>query len=159
LTTVVDMEDPRLLPPGDMPARLARMAAETGQPVPTTPAEYTRCILDSLALDYRRIIRQAQGLAGVAVEVVHVVGGGCHNRLLNQMTAEATGLPVVAGPSEATALGNLAVQARAVGALPGSLMDLRQVVRSSSHLDTYHPGALPLRPAAWDAAEARLFPG
>jgi rhamnulokinase len=146
LTTVVNMEDPRLLAPGDLPSRLAAMAAETGQPVPTTPAEHTRCILDSLALDYRRVIRQAQQLAGVAVEVVHVVGGGCRNRLLNQLTAEAT------------ALGNLAAQARAVGALAGTLMDLRQVVRASSQLDTYRPGVRARAADDWDAAERRLFP-
>ena len=158
LTTVVNMEDPRLLPPGDMSARLAQMARETGQPIPQTPPEFTRCILDSLALDYRRVIRQASQLADTPIDIVHIVGGGCRNHLLNQLTSEATGLPVVAGPAEGTALGNLLVQARAVGALAGDLLALRQVVRASSELRTYSPGALGLPTPLWDAAERRAFP-
>ncbi|MDR0285032.1 MAG: rhamnulokinase [Propionibacteriaceae bacterium] len=157
LTTVVNMEDPRLLPPGDMPSRLAALARETGQLPPGTPAEVTRCILDSLALDYRRVIRQAQTLADAAVEVVHIVGGGCRNQLLNQLTAEATGLPVVAGPAEGTALGNLLVQARAVGALDGDLLELRRVSRASCELTTYTPGGLPLPETRWSAAEQRAY--
>ena len=155
LTTVINMEDPRLLPPGDMPARLAEMARETGQPVPRTPPEFTRCILDSLALDYRRVIRQAQTLANASVDIVHVVGGGCRNHLLNQLTAEATGLPVVAGPAEGTALGNLLVQARATGALNGDLMDLRRVSRASCDTLRYVPGGLALPESAWRDAESR----
>ena len=157
LTTVVDMEDQRLLPPGDMPSRLAEMARETGQHVPETPAEFTRCILDSLALDYRRVIRLAQELSGVEVDTIHIVGGGCQNELLNQLTAEATGLPVIAGPAEATALGNLAVQARAVGAVTGDLWDVRAVCRASSEVRTYTPGALGLSSLRWDEAERRAF--
>ena len=157
LATVVDMEDPRLLPPGDMPSRLARMARETGQPVPKTPAEFTRCVLDSLALDYRRVIRQASHLADTDVRVVHIVGGGCRNRLLNQLTAEATGLTVVTGPAEGTALGNLLVQARSVGALAGDLMDLRHVSLASCELQTYAPGGLNITQADWDSAERRAF--
>ena len=83
-------------------------------------------------------------------------GGGSANTLLCQLTADATGLPVGAGPTEGTALGNLLVQARAMGALSGSLTDLRAVSRASSELRTYRPGALGIDPAAWDAAEARL---
>ena len=157
LTTVVDMEDPRLLPPGDMPSRLAEMALETGQPVPGSPAEFTRCILDSLALGYRRVIRQAMDLAGVDVEVVHIVGGGCRNRLLNQLTAETTGLTVITGPAEGTALGNLLVQARATGALRGDLMDLRRISYASCELTTYTPGLLNLSQTHWDRVEQRAF--
>ncbi|MDR0848535.1 MAG: rhamnulokinase [Propionibacteriaceae bacterium] len=159
LTTVVDMEDPRLLPPGDMPSRLADMARETGQPVPTTPAEFTRCILDSLAVGYRRAIRMACHLADRDISVVHVVGGGCRNALLNQLTAEAVGLPVIAGPAEGTALGNLLVQARALGALQGSLLDLRAVSANSCETQTYAPGVLDLPQAAWDDAQRRAFGG
>ena len=157
LTTTVDMEDPRLLPPGDMPARLSQMARETGQPIPQTPAEFTRCILDSLALDYRRVIRRAMELSNTDVEVVHIVGGGCRNRLLNQLTAEATGLTVISGPAEGTALGNLLVQARAVGALPGDLMDLRSISRASCEVLLYTPGVMNLTQADWDRAERRAF--
>ena len=157
LRTVVDMEDPRLIPPGDMPSRLARMARETGQPIPRDPAEFTRCILDSLALDYRRVIRQACRLANRDVQVVHIVGGGCRNQLLNQLTAEATGLPVIAGPVEGAALGNLLVQARTMGSLTGDLTDLRRVSRASCALETYSPGILALTQSDWDAAEKRAF--
>jgi len=158
LTTVVDMEDSRLLPPGDMPSRLAQMAAETGQPVPANPAEFTRCVLDSLALNYRRVIRQAARLANAEIEVVHIVGGGCRNRLLNQLTAEATGLPVVTGPAEGTALGNLLVQARSMGAITGDLMALREISRASCELQTYTPGQIRLTQTDWDMAERRAFP-
>jgi rhamnulokinase len=153
LACVLDMTDERLLPPGDMPSRLLAMAAETGQALPDDPATICRCILDSLAVAYRATIRDACQLAGRDVSVVHVVGGGCQNTLLCQLTAEATGLPVVAGPAEGTALGNLLVQARACGALSGDRTALREVAIASSALTTYHPGVLPFAPEQWDAAE------
>ena len=156
LAAVIDMEDERLLPPGDMVARVRALAAEAGQELGEGKGAVVRCILDSLALSYRRAIREACRVADRAVSVVHVVGGGSANTLLCQLTADATGLPVVAGPTEGTALGNLLVQARAMGALSGSLTDLRAVSRASSELRTYSPGALGIDPAAWDAAEARL---
>ena len=159
LGCVLDMTDERLLPPGDMPARLRAMAAETGQQLPDDPATTCRCILDSLALAYRRTITAACTLAGREVSVVHVVGGGCQNTLLCQLTAEATGLPVVAGPAEGTALGNLLVQARACGALDGDRMALRQVSISSSELITYLPGVLPFGPLQWAGAEQRAYSG
>lgn len=159
LACVLDMTDERLLPPGDMPARLREMAAETGQELPDDPAATCRCILDSLALAYRRTIERACRLAGREVSVVHIVGGGCQNTLLCQLTAEATGLPVVAGPAEGTALGNLLVQARACGAIEGDRMALRQVAIASSDLITYTPGVLPFGPEQWAAAERRAYPG
>lgn len=155
LACVLDMTDARLLPPGDMASRLLAMAVETGQRLDDDPASICRCILDSLALAYRAAIRTACGLAGREVSVVHVVGGGCQNALLCQLTAEATGLPVVAGPAEGTALGNLLVQARACGALAGDRTDLREIAIASSGLTTYHPGVLPIAPEQWDAAERR----
>jgi len=153
LACVVDINDDRLLPPGDMPARLRRIAAETGQTLGESSAEIARCILDSLALAYRRTIRNACRLAGREVGVVHIVGGGSQNRFLCQLTADATGLPVVAGPAEGTALGNLLVQARAMGALSGDLTALRRVAIASSDLIRYEPGGSGIAPAAWDAAE------
>ncbi|MDO5286680.1 MAG: rhamnulokinase family protein [Actinomycetia bacterium] len=156
LGCVLDMSDERLIAPGDMPARLAQMARATGQRPPEGPVAVTRCILDSLALAYRRSIREACQLSSRHVDVVHVVGGGCRNELLCQLTAEATGLPVVAGPAEGTALGNLLVQARAVGALGGGLMELREVARASSQLARYQPGVLGLGQERWRAAEERL---
>ena len=155
MACVVDMNDDRLLPPGDMPARLAAMAAETGQECPTHPAGIARVIIDSLALAYRRSIRDACRLAGKDIDVVHIVGGGCQNTLLCQLTADATGLPVVAGPAEGTAIGNLLVQARATGHLTGDLMALRRVARASADLLTYAPGATGIGEAQWADAERR----
>jgi rhamnulokinase len=153
-TAVVDAEDRRFLPPGDMPARIAQACTETGQAPPQNEAETVRCILDSLALAYRRTVRRAAELSGKAVEVVHVVGGGARNGLLCQLTADACGVPVVAGPVEAAALGNVLVQARAGGAVPGRLADVRALVRATQETWTYTPS----RSAAsgWDAAAARL---
>ena len=144
LACLLDMNDERLLPPGGMPARLLALAAESGQELGESPAAIARCILDSLAVAYRDAIRDACELAGREVSVVHVVGGGSQNALLCQLTAELTGLPVIAGPAEATALGNLLVQARATRALSGDLMALRQVAIASVDLVTYTPGVLAL---------------
>ncbi|MFV0450768.1 MAG: rhamnulokinase [Propioniciclava sp.] len=155
LDCVVDINDERLLPPGDMPARLRALAAESGQTLAEDPVAITRCIIDSLALAYRRALRAACELAGRDVDVVHIVGGGCQNALLCQLTANATGLPVVAGPAEGTALGNLLVQARAVGALHGDLVALRQVVSSSTEVVAYVPGAEGPDTPAWAAADQR----
>ncbi|HEY8663929.1 MAG TPA: rhamnulokinase family protein [Propionibacteriaceae bacterium] len=157
LACVVDMNDERLLPPGDMPGRLAAMATETGQAVPRTQDEYARCIIDSLALTYRVAIRDACHMAGRDIEVIHIVGGGSQNELLCQLTAEATGLPVVAGPVEGTAMGNLLVQARATGALSGGLAELRQVARASSELKRYTPGVLGISQQQCADAERRAF--
>ena len=131
LRFVVDADDPVFLPPGDMPARIQGWLAERDLPVPASPPEIVRCVLDSLALAYRRALADAQELSGRHADVVHVVGGGSRNELLCQLTADATGLPVVAGPAEATALGNVLVQARALGAAPGSLGGLRALLRAS----------------------------
>jgi rhamnulokinase len=151
---VVDADDPRFLPPGDMPARIAQACTQTGQTPPQSQAETVRCILDSLALAYRRAVRAAGELSGRDVEVVHLVGGGARNTLLCQLTADASGLPVLAGPVEAAALGNALVQARAGGVVSGGLAELRSLLRHTQdvrlHLPT--PGA----ERAWAAAEARL---
>jgi rhamnulokinase len=154
LSCVVDVDDPRFLPPGDMPARVAELAAETGQRPPSGDAELARCVIDSLALAYRRAVRQAAELSGRDVDVVHVVGGGAHNALLCQLTADATGLPVVAGPTEGAAIGNLLVQARAVGAVDGDLAALRRIVAASTETRRYEPQG-PSGP--WAAAESRLW--
>jgi rhamnulokinase len=153
-TAVVDADDPRFLPPGDMPARIGQACAATGQTPPQSQAETVRCILDSLALAYRRTIRRAAQLSGREVEVVHLVGGGARNTLLCQLTADACGLPVMAGPVEAAALGNALVQARALGAVTGGLAELRTLLRQTQDVRLHLPstGA----ESAWQAAEARL---
>jgi rhamnulokinase len=152
-TAVVDPDDPRFLPPGDMPARIAAACAEAGQTPPQSQAETVRCILDSLALAYRRAVRQAAELSGRDVAAVHLVGGGARNTLLCQLTADACGLPVVAGPVEAAALGNALVQARAAGVVGGGLPELRALLRATQETRTYAPAG---DPAAWAAAERRL---
>ena len=139
LSCVVDVDDPRFLSPGDMPSRIAAYAKETGQRPPTSDAEVARCVVDSLALAYRRAVHTAANLSGAGVDVVHVVGGGSRNSLLCQLTADAVGLPVVAGPAEGTAMGNLLIQARATGALQGDLGVLRRVVAASVETRRYLP--------------------
>ncbi|WP_394618203.1 rhamnulokinase family protein [Lentzea sp. JNUCC 0626] len=131
---VFNANDPAFLPPGDMPSRIERACGR-----PLTRPEIVRSILDSLAAAHRDAITEAQSLSGKEVEVVHVVGGGSHNELLCQLTADACGLPVIAGPAEATALGNVLVQARAAGAANGTLTDLRKLVRDSHQLKHYLP--------------------
>lgn len=152
LRSVVDAGDAAFLAPGRMPERIAEACRASGQPVPASPAEITRCILDSLALAHRRAIADAQRLAGHPVDVVHVVGGGTRNALLCQLTADACGLPVVAGPTEAAALGNVLVQARAHG-LVGDLADGRRLLTRTQPLTRYEPQG---DTTPWREAEARL---
>jgi len=152
LRFVIDAEDPVFLPPEDMPGRIAQWLSKRGRPVPQSPAEYTRCILDSLAIAYRRALADAQALSGRPADVVHVVGGGSRNELLCQLTADATGLPVIAGPVEATALGNVLVQARALGAAPDSLAGLRALLRNSPAVASLRRYAPSGDTRAWAAA-------
>ncbi|MFD9946109.1 rhamnulokinase family protein [Nonomuraea sp. NPDC059023] len=126
--SLIDAADPAFLAPGDMPARIAEACRAAGQPVPRTRAETVRCILESLALAHRNAVADATTLSGHPVEVIHLLGGGSRNRLLCRLTAEACGLPVVAGPVEATALGNILVQARTAG-MVGSLNEIRTLAR------------------------------
>jgi rhamnulokinase len=152
-TSVIDLDDPAFLPPGDMPDRIAAACRAIGQPVPGSPAAVVRCIMDSLALAHRRAIRAAQDLSGRHVDAVHVVGGGARNELLCQLTADACGLPVLAGPVEATALGNVLVQARTAGVVNGGLDAMRALLRDTVQIVRYEPGG---DPAAWRSAERRL---
>jgi len=153
LRYVVNADDPVFLPPGDMPGRIAAWLSARGLPVPASREETVRCVLDSLALAYRRALLAAQDLSGRHADVVHIVGGGSRNELLCQLTAEATGLPVIAGPAEATALGNVLVQARALGAAPADLTGLRALARESAGLRTYTPSR---DTTPWEAAERRI---
>ena len=154
LRSVVDPDDLVFLPPGDMPGRIADFCARTGQPVLTSPAETVRCVLDSLALAHWRAVDQVQRLSGQAVNVVHLVGGGSRNALLCQLTADACGLPVLAGPVEATALGNALVQARALGSAPGDLAGLRELVRATQPVRRFEPSGTA---GPWRAAAGRLW--
>ena len=133
---IVDPDRPEFLPPGDMPERLRAECRRTGQPVPDAPAQITRCILDSLAAAYRRVVQQAAELSGTQIEVIHLVGGGARNALLCQLAADACQLPVEVGPVEAAAYGNVLVQARTAGVLTGGLADVRRLLHSTR---TYVP--------------------
>ncbi|UBU09837.1 rhamnulokinase [Nonomuraea gerenzanensis] len=150
---VVNPDEPVFLPPGDMPARIAAECRRTGQRPPASPAAYVRCVLESLALGHRLAVRQAMELSGRDVEVVHLVGGGSRNELLCRLTADACGLPVVAGPGEATTFGNVLVQARAAG-LVSDLAQMRALVASSQPLRRYEPSG---DRHAWDEAASRVF--
>ncbi|MCU1519608.1 MAG: rhamnulokinase [Pseudarthrobacter sp.] len=135
----VNPDDPYFIAPDNMPERIRGAVRRTGDILPDDPAAITRCIMDSLATGYARTIRDAERLADRTVDVVHVVGGGSQNRLLCQLTADATGKRVVAGPVEATALGNVLVQARAAGVISGGLTELRSLVVGSHELQTFTP--------------------
>jgi rhamnulokinase len=153
LRAVVDPDDPVFLHPGDIPGHIAQACRRTGQPPPRDEAETVRCIFDSLALAYRHAIRQVQELSGRHADVLHIVGGGARNTLLCQLTADACGLPVVAGPAEGAALGNVLVQARALGAAPADLDGLRALLRGSVELRRFDPSG---DSRAWAAAARRV---
>ncbi|KQY56316.1 MULTISPECIES: rhamnulokinase [unclassified Nocardioides] len=128
---VFDVQDPRFLPPGDMAGRIASWCVEHDVAPPADRASTVRSILESLAEAFAVSVRRASHLSGRRVDVVHVVGGGALNELLCQLTADRCGLPVLAGPVEATALGNILVQGRTVGAVSGDLEALRRLVAST----------------------------
>jgi len=136
---VFDADDPVFLAPGGMPERIAAWFGERGLRAPGSRAELVRSILVSLAEAYARTIRAASELSGVPVRTVHLVGGGSQNTLLCRLTAESTGLPVVAGPVEATAIGNVLVQARAHRLVSGDLEALRALVARSFPVTRYEP--------------------
>lgn len=151
LGTVIDPEHASFLRPGNMPENIARFAAATGQTVPTARAEFVRVCLDSLAVSYRRTLEGLEKTLGRTLSAIHIVGGGSQNELLNQMTADACNRPVIAGPVEATAIGNLLVQAMALGAVK-DLSDLRRIVRNSFDVRAFKPR----NPKPWNALYARF---
>lgn len=135
---LMNPDDPRFLPPGtDMPRRVQAYCAETGQTVPQTQAQLVRCVLDSLAHRTADVLEQLEQATGQSIHTLHIVGGGSQGQLLNQLTADLTGRTVVAGPVEATLIGNLLVQAQACGNIPPG--GLRDVVRASEALTTFTP--------------------
>ena len=148
---VIDVDDPIFFRPGDMPRKIQDYCARTGQTTPQTEGEITRVILESLALKYRLVLEQLDELTGVRHDPLHIIGGGVKNTLLNQFTADATGRTVITGPVEATATGNILIQAIAMGHL-ADLAEARAIVRNSFPPSIYEPQP----DARWDEAFARL---
>ena len=149
----VNPNDPRFIPPGDMPERINQALRESGQPEAREKGEFVRLCLESLALAYRYIAATVAELTGREYNVIHIVGGGSQNQLLNQFAADATGMEVKAGPVEATALGNSLMQALALGDV-GSLAEAREVVRNSVEVTTYHPAG---DRSGWDEMYAKFL--
>ncbi len=138
LRSFVDPNDERFLAPGDHPAHIRDFCAQSGQPRPQSDAAIARCVFESLALAYRDVLFELRTLTGRTIEVIHVVGGGSRNRLLNQLTADATGIPVLGGPSEATVIGNALVQLISLGEL-AHLDEGRQLVAEIGALERFEP--------------------
>jgi rhamnulokinase len=151
LRSLVNPDDPRFLNPRDMPEAIRSFCRETGQAVPSGPGELVRCAYESLALKYRQVREWLEELTGNRIEIIHIVGGGSKSDILNQFTADACQRPVMAGPVEATAMGNLLVQVRSSGEL-STLADIRQIVRRSSEVKIFQPGPS----ARWEAAACRF---
>ena len=149
--SLIHPADPRFIPPGGMPDRIAAFCHETSQTVPGTKGAMLRCALESLALLYRKTLQDIEIMTGNRVDVLHIVGGGSRNRLLNQWTANALNRKVVTGPIEATAAGNILIQALALGHLD-SIEDARQVISNSFPTETF----LPVDQSKWDDAFERF---
>mgnify|MGYP001765377958 CR=1 FL=1 len=148
---VIDVDNDVFLHPGDMPEKIRRYCADTHQTLPETRGEIVRVALESLALKYRSVLESLDGLVGKRLEPLHIIGGGTRNTLLNQFTADATQRTVIAGPAEATAIGNILMQAITLGHL-SSLAEARSVVCGSCDPKVYEPHSS----AGWDEAFARL---
>jgi sugar (pentulose or hexulose) kinase len=149
---VIDPDDVEFFKPGDIPARVREFCRRTHQVVPEGKAAIIRCILESLALKYRWVVERLEEMVGQKLKPIHLIGGGTKNTKLNQFTADATGRRVVTGPIEATAIGNLLLQAIALGDIP-SLSAGRALVRTSFPPTVYEP----TNQAGWDEAYQRLL--
>lgn len=137
--STIDVNDERFISPGDMPGRVQDACRESKQWVPQTEAEIVRVIFDSLVAKYLEVITELESITEMKLERIHIVGGGSQNDLLNQLIADATGLEVIAGPVEATAIGNLVIQARSAGVINGSLKDLRALIAKNFPIIKYTP--------------------
>ena len=153
LQSLVDPDASDFLKPGDMPARILAFCARTHQPQPIDKGAMVRCVLESLALKYRHVLEYLQQVLGRQLGTIHIVGGGTQNRLLSQFSADATGHLVITGPVEATATGNLLMQALALGHIR-SLAEGRELVRRSFTLETFEPSSAR---SAWDEAYGRML--
>jgi rhamnulokinase len=149
---LIDPDDPSFANPKSMVNAIMDYCAATGQGVPQNNAQFIRCIFDSLALKYRDVLSKLQNMAPFNIEKLHIIGGGAQNRLLNQFTSNAIGMPVVAGPSEATALGNIMMQAKALGAV-SDLNEIRKVIKDSVIPDVF----MPQDATAWEMAYKKFI--
>ncbi len=154
LKTIVDVDDGRFLTAGDHPQRIRDWCAERGESIPQAQGDIVRCVLESLALKYRYVLETLQQISGQTIDVIHIVGGGTQNTLLNQFSADATGIPVVTGPTEATVFGNAAVQFIALGEL-SSIGEARQIIANMGVTQNYQPRQTP----QWNDAYHRLRGG
>ncbi len=136
--SLINPDDPMFLNPRNMSDSIVRFCENTNQPVPQTKGEIARCIYDSLALKYKFTIKQIESVTGNKIEKLHIIGGGANNEMMNQLTADATGIQVFAGPVEATAIGNIMMQAKAMRAV-NSLSEIREIVRNSFKVVQYIP--------------------
>jgi rhamnulokinase len=153
LASLVDPDEAGFLNPTDMPETIRAYCRRTSQPIPASRSALVRCILESLALKYSIVLKQLEEISGVKVKTIHIVGGGSQNRLLNQFTANACRCEVIAGPVEATAMGNVLTQLLGCGAIR-SLSDLRKIVRNSCALSCFSPR--PGEVSRWTAARNRF---
>jgi rhamnulokinase len=149
--SVLDPDFEGFLHSGDMPARIQKYCADTGQAIPQTKGQILRIALEGIALKYRWVLERLEELTGKRLDPIHIIGGGTKNRFLNQLAADATCRTVVAGPVEATAIGNIVMQAIGLKHL-GSLAEARRVVRTSFTSEIYEPR----KAADWNDAYARL---
>jgi rhamnulokinase len=149
---LINPDDPSFLTPLDMPVAIQEFCRKTGQPVPEEEGQILRCAFESLALKYRQVLNGLEKLSGNKIDVIHIVGGGSQNRLLNQLTSNACGKLVIAGPMEATVLGNVMVQARTAGAI-SSLADIREVIRNSYDMEEFQP----VDQQSWEDAFGRFL--
>ncbi len=136
--SMIDPDDPSFANPAGMTSAIAAFCKATGQAVPSAHAEFVRCIFESLSLKYKKVLGEIAGIAPFSINKLHVMGGGSKNSLLNQWSANATGIPVISGPSEATAIGNIMIQAKAAGCV-GSLQEMRRIIRESVTLREFIP--------------------
>jgi rhamnulokinase len=150
---IIDPDHVDFLKPGDMPARIRSFCVRTSQREPDSIGAIVRCALESLALKYRWILEKIEVMIGYRLEPIHIIGGGTQNRLLNQFTADATGRRVITGPIEATAIGNILLQAVASGDV-ASLEEARSVVKRSFTPEVYEPKS---SAAGWDEAYQKLL--
>lgn len=149
---IIDVDDSVFFEPGNMPTKVQEFCARTNQEVPQTKGEIVRCVMESLALKYRYVLEGLEDIIGKKIPKLHIVGGGCKNKILSQFTANAINRPVVAGPIEATSIGNLAVQLISLGEVK-NLHEARQLIATSFPQEVY----MPQNPAAWDDAYERFL--